>query len=390
MATKRELMLAGFAAKAAHMLASDQLNPAQTVTPGGTDQGSATLLLKNVALVEPTANGQGVRMPPATGQFIHVLRNVSGQFSFLAYPDGEEAFNVHGPGVPWEVGAAMTAFFFPTRQMWLVGAAFGDERLGQDLPGPVAIGIPTPIDAYTGQLFVGDVLSIGLGVRPNITPPTPQGRFCFNAFYDANGTWRYLGNGPAFMLRCDQTSGAIIFEFAPAGSADQPIPPWVPIPGQPLAVMSPNALQIGAGGWPPADAAYGSFFSNYICIPWSVGVGGASASRINFNCYFDSGMVLRYAANGPAYRLVFPNAGGAPTAGGNSGMHVRAAPAGTADQPCTFTEFFGALSADQITDGQTNVLLTTNEAGTLTYQQVLIGPANSGPGGTGRALYVAT
>jgi hypothetical protein len=272
MATKREAMLAGVAAKLAHMIASDA--PA-TYTPAGTDVNGATLLETNwVILQGVTYEGAGVRLRPATGQYLHVVRNPEA-FGVYVYPAPSEQMNLRGVGGSWYIAARTTGFFLPSQKQWLCGSMLNDTTT--TLAGPISLGTPAPADAAANSLFV-----------------------------------------------------------------------------------------------------------NYLNVPWSVGVGGASAGRINFNCYFDTTTALRYIAPGPAYRIVFP--GVAP-----AGMHVRSAPVGAPDALLpALTEMFAALDPAATATGQTNIFLVTNEAGVLTYQQVLVGPAGSGPGGSGRALYVAT
>jgi hypothetical protein len=383
MATKRELMLTGFAAKAAHMLASDV---PVIVAPAGSTLLDATLLETNLNLVQgvagDTAAIRGVRLHPASGQFIHVIRN-TGPNTINVWPHSTDWFNDRAPGASWAISPASTGFFIPARQQWLVGNMLGEAGRALTIPGPLVIGgaLP-PTDATDGDLFVSDVLCVALGLRGSQGPP-PSGRMTFNAYFDNTpaGTWHYLGNGPALQWRFDGVTGQLALHTTPSGLAGQAIPSWDPIPQNPIAVFGPNAVSLGTP--PPSDVAASSLFANYLNVPWSSGAGGDGA-RVNFNCYFDGGLVLRYAATGPAYRIVFPSAGA-------SGMHVRSAPSGAAGAPLApVTEFFAALAADQLSPGQTNILLTTNEAGTVVYQQVLVGPAGSGPAGSGRALYVAT
>jgi hypothetical protein len=386
MATKREVMLAGVAAKLAHMIASDQVQPPpNAIAPTGSTQADATLLERNLSLVAGVAGDtaviRGVRLRPATGQYLHAVRNL-GPNMINVWPDTTEWFNGRNPGDSWAISPGSTGFFIPSRRTWLAGNLLGGADRASTINGPVQIGnVVPPADATNGALFVADVLCIALGLRGTQLPP-PSGRLTFNAYYDAAGIWRYQNNGPAMQFRFDGGSGQLAIHTAVSGLTDQPIPPWDPIPSNPIATFGPNAMGLGTA--PPIDAAASSLFANYICVPWSTGIGGGLAARINFNCYFDTTLALRYAATGPAYRIVFPSSG-------LTGMHLRSAPAGTPDAVLpTLTDLFAALGADQITTGQTNIMLTTNEAGTVTYQQVLVGPANSGPGGTGRALYVAT
>ena len=376
MATKREVMLAGTPARLAHMLASDL--PA-TYTPAGTSITGATLLQSNFVMLQgSTAEGQGVQLRPATGQYLHLLRNPQ-PFGVYVYPDPRDEINERGLGSNWYIAPQSTGFFLPSRQQWLCGTMGNDGK--SSITGPASIGVAAPADATPGALFVQDVLCLAFGARPPGTVPQ-AGRLCFNAYWDATGQWRYFQSGPAFQLRMDAVTGGLAFHWAAAGVADAPITNWAPVTGNPIVVMGPTS--VGFGVTPPADAIASSIFANYMNVPWSLGLGSQLAARINFNCYFDTNLALRYAANGPAYRIVFPSTG-------QTGMHVRSAPAGTTDAVLpALTEFFAALGADQITTGQTNIMLTTNEAGVVAYQQVLLGPAGSGPGGSGRALYVAT
>jgi hypothetical protein len=390
MATKREVMLGGIPAKLAHMLASDQISSAEPpVMAGGPDQASAPLLEKNIAYVTMTATGQAVRLRPATGQYLHFVRNGSSAFGPLTvWPDSDETFNLHAPGQTWGIAPGGNAIFIPARRQWAAISGLNDSAAGQSLVGPVGIGMHAPADATPGDMFIGEVLCIALGLRGVQAPPA-TGRLCFNAYFDANGVWRYLANGPAMQLRFDGNSGALAFHTVPYGTADSPIGAWDPAPpSTPVVSVGPTAMSLGAVA--PLDAAQSSFFANYICVPWSTGIGGALAARINLNCYFDQSLALRYAAAGPAYRIVFPS-----TVGGLPGMHVRGAPAGTTDAVvAAFTDFFAALSPEQLTTGQTNILLTTNEGGTITFQQVLVGTPLAAAGGGlpvgARALYVTT
>jgi hypothetical protein len=390
MATKREVMLGGIPAKLAHMLASDQISLAELpLVAGGPDQASAPLLEKNIAYVTMTAPGQAVRLRPATGQYLHFVRNGSSAFGPLTvWADSDENFNLHAPGETWGIAPGGNAIFIPSRRQWAAISGLNDSAAGQSLVGPVGIGMHAPADATAGDMFIGEVLCIALGLRGVQAPPA-TGRLCFNAYFDANGVWRYLANGPAMQLRFDGNSGALAFHTVPSGTADSPIGAWDPTPpSTPVVSIGPTAMSLGAVA--PLDAAQSSFFANYICVPWSAGVGGNLAARINLNCYFDQSLALRYAAAGPAYRIVFPS-----TAAGTPGMHVRSVPAGATDAVLpAMTEFFAALAADQLASGQTNIMLTTNEAGTVTYQQVLVGTplaaaADGMPVGA-RPLYVMT
>src|SRR5215472_10827069 len=84
MATKREVMLAGIPAKLAHMLASD--GPGHQYVPAGTDITGATLLETNWVVAQSCPfEGAGYQLRPASGQFLHMVRNVSG-FGIYVYP----------------------------------------------------------------------------------------------------------------------------------------------------------------------------------------------------------------------------------------------------------------------------------------------------------------
>ena len=220
MATMREVMLSGVPAKLAHMIASNA--PAE-YTPAGTDINSATLLESNVVIAQgATAEAQGFRLRPASGQYLHMVRNVSG-FGINVYPDFTEQMNVRAVGVPWYIANGATGFFLPSRRQWLCGSMLNDRGTG--MQGPVTIGaVQPPANGDPGDLFVGHVLCGALGLRnPGASPTTAAGRFTFNAYLDPTGIWRYLGNGPAMQMRFDAVSGVLAFHTAVSGLAG-PLP----------------------------------------------------------------------------------------------------------------------------------------------------------------------
>jgi hypothetical protein len=207
MATKREVMLAGTAAKLAHMLASDQ--PA-VVTPAGADQASATLLQANFVILEgATAAAQGVRLPPAAGQYLHVLRNSTG-FAVNVYPSGTEHF---GPpdsglgGVPFLLNAATTGLMVPSRRQWLgmQGAGGGQTYpylplAGGTLTGPLTLaGDPASgLQAATKNYVDNKTWNVGAGLI--LTPGTNLSSWDNNqSTWDAGqSVWDMApGGGPA-------------------------------------------------------------------------------------------------------------------------------------------------------------------------------------------------
>jgi hypothetical protein len=115
MATKTEAMLAGTPAKLARMLASD--DPGM-VAPAGTTQANATPLLGNfVLLYGATAEHQGVRLRPATGQFLHAIYNCDPHTTFV-YPDGTEAINALGLSAPFGLVGGQGLLLIPAQRQW--------------------------------------------------------------------------------------------------------------------------------------------------------------------------------------------------------------------------------------------------------------------------------
>jgi hypothetical protein len=392
MATKREVMLSGVPAKLAHMLASD---PPASLTPTGTDINSALLLESNWVIVFPSPgiDYTGFRLPPATGQFLYCIRNSSSNY-INVYPDFTEQMNSRAVAQPWVMGPQQTGFFLPSRRQWLCGTMSNDNFT--TLQGPVSIGMAAPTDATQGDLFVGSVLAVALSARPGQPVPT-EGRMSFNAYWDAAGSWRYLANGSACLFRYDNVNQLLQIYTAVAGLADQVIPGWQPF-STPVAQFGtsagPNGTflsgAVGMGRVTPTDSINGQLFaSQLLCGSLSARPGiGTLAGRFTFNAYFDAAGNWRYLDNGPAMVLRFDAI--------SLFYELTIGPSGTAGAVIPFPSnpTVRFMAPANLASGQTSLMLTTNEAGTLALQQVLVGAplaaAAAGMPVGARALYVAT
>jgi hypothetical protein len=359
MATKREVMLAGTAAKLAHMLASDQPT---VVTPTGTDQASATLLEANFVILEgATAASQGVRLPPATGQYLHALRNATG-LPVNVYPSGTEHFgpsDVGLEGVPFLLNATATGLFLPSRRQWLGIQGSGGGLIS--FTGPVGIGEVPPADAAAGDLFAD---FYGLRFQ-SVAGGAALGRLGVNSYLDQTGTWRYLADGPAMSFVCRPNTEDWEFRWVAPGTAGAPIAN----PGLPGGWIT--ALLIGpALALQPEPA------------------GGVTLARFGFNAYLDPTGQWRYIVAGPAWSMVGRVS--------NSALEFRTMPSGAADGPINNAETAGGWVTSlgvlaPAANGQTAMQLRyTDTAGVQHYQQVMVSAANAVAGlpAGARALYV--
>ncbi|HEY1430748.1 MAG TPA: hypothetical protein VGF39_03850 [Stellaceae bacterium] len=431
MATKREVMLAGTPAKLAHMLASD--SPA-VLAPQGVDQQSAALVETNFQVLFGNL-GQGVRLRPASGQFLHFLFN-SNLYTVEVYPDGTEYINDIPPGEPFLLEAFMTGVFAPARRQWIAGQLAGsaDSASGPvTVPGPLGVGVTPPTDAAPGTIFstTGLVLSPGSSLQP---PGLTVTHILTNAYQtepDAQGnfTFKYLTNGPAFDFVWNLTAQEWAMRSAPAGQAGQTIT-WTRVSDMSNGFIGLNSnVFFGSDStahymvnaqfdpvqqnftytqtnMPAFDLVYDVTADN---IAFRQGLGGPSNSVITWqrlatihpgliaidpistlqggdigghftvNVVYDSvHNTWSYNSNNPAFDLAFDAT--------SQVFALRQAPPGTLGAPVTFTRV-GSFNMAPVAN-QTNFQLLTNNGTTTSIQTVLLGPANSGPGGSGRVLYV--
>jgi hypothetical protein len=432
MATKREVMLAGTPAKLAHMLASD--SPA-VLAPLGVDQQSAALVETNFQVLFG-GQGQGVRLRPASGQFLHFLFN-GNFYTVEVYPDGTENINDMLPGEPFLLEAFMSGVFAPARRQWIAGQLAGSGAAPAGGPitleGPLGVGVSPPADASPGTVFTttGLVLSPGSSLQP---PGLTVTHILTNAYQTApdaqgNFTFRYLTNGPAFDFVWNLTSQEWAMRSAPAGTAGQTIT-WTRISDMSNGFIGLNsnvffgsdstahymvnaqfdatqqnftytaqnlpafdlvfdvtqdniAFRQGTGG--PANSVIAwqrlaTFRPGLIAIdPLSTLQGGDVGGHFTTNVVYDPVQnTWTYQSNNPAFDLTFDAT--------SQLFALRQAPPGTAGAPITFTRV-GSFNMTPAAN-QTNFQLLTNNGTVTSIQTVLLGPANSGPGGTGRALYV--
>lgn len=261
---------------------------------------------------------------------------------------------------------------------WTIPAGSGVDQID----GPLGIGMSPPSNAMQGELLVDGLLSLVPFVRPGLAAHVA--RFAGNAYIDTVGNWRYLADGPAYILRMDNTVARWEFSVIKPGLAGAVFDPGDMNINSPSVLMT--ALAMGVGVAPPVDTGANTLFTDRLTLRWSPGVAGALGARVYMNAYLDNtGSVVRYIADGPAYAMVATAA--------SPGLSFGSAAAGSAGGVVTFGggDMAALVPGSGTTSGQTNFTLITNSGGTVTLQRVLVGPAGSGPGGgSNKVLYVAT
>jgi hypothetical protein len=205
MATKREVMLAGTSAKLAHMLASDA---PMVVVPGGFDQASATLLQTNFVVlagggaaksvwdngattwdagqtVWDAGGGGGVRLRPASGQYIYFLFNANSD-TIEVYPDGDEFINDLASAAPFVLEGQVAGLFVPSSRQWIAatglsggtisgtisGVLAGVGLTGGGNSGTVTLALASPVQVVNGGTGAGtvDAALANLGGAPLASP----------------------------------------------------------------------------------------------------------------------------------------------------------------------------------------------------------------------------
>jgi hypothetical protein len=128
MAHIREVMALGVASPLARLLGSNQLN---TVIAGGVDQGSATPLTINFALLATSFAGNGVRLGCASGTSLTALRNL-GPASCTIWPADGDAINGLAANLAVALPSGGVFLGVPSINQWLaiVGNTEGGGALG--------------------------------------------------------------------------------------------------------------------------------------------------------------------------------------------------------------------------------------------------------------------
>jgi hypothetical protein len=167
MANIQEIMAAGTPAALASMLGSSQL---QVVAAGGVDQGSATPLTVNFALLESAASGAGVCLGWASGGAVTALLNTGPQ-DCLIWPAENDALNGLAADQPMALAAGSLFLGVPSVDEWLAVISPADGGI-QDAPldgqtygrqGGVWVPIPPPGTPPPA-------VSIGAGGTTNVSP----------------------------------------------------------------------------------------------------------------------------------------------------------------------------------------------------------------------------
>jgi hypothetical protein len=219
--------------------------------------------------------------------------------------------------------------------------------------GPLGVGVTPPANANPGRIFANG----GVTLQPValVAGGDVVGHFMVNLYVDTAGVFRYLTNGPGFELNCDTTTNSWLLRQAPSGTAGTAVTSFQrTVTFQPgLVSVDPLAVMPGT----PGDLV-GHFMVNATYDPVQAG--------------------WVYTSTAPAFDFV---------ADATTDIYIfRMAPSGTAGTLITWTRVSQFILAPAV--NATNFSLLTNEAGVITLQTVMVGPANSGPGSSGRVLYV--
>lgn len=219
--------------------------------------------------------------------------------------------------------------------------------------GPLGVGVTPPANANPGRIFANG------GVTLNPVPLTPGGdmvgHWMVNLYVDTAGVFRYLNAGPAFELVCDVTTQTWALRQAAPGAAGAAVTAF-----QRTVSFQPGLISID-----PLAAD--------IVTP------GDLVGHVLMNAVFSqTANNWVYTYNGPAFDLVFDAT--------SQIFAFRQAASGTAGATISWTRTASFILAPAA--GATNFALLTNNAGVITLQTVMLGAAGTGPGGTGRALYV--
>lgn len=180
-----------------------------------------------------------------------------------------------------------------------------------------------------------------------------SGHLIVNAEWDRiNNRWIYTNSGvPAFDLVFNGENGITALRQAPAGNVNAPVTAW-----SRTITMQPGVIGVNTS------------------------LEGANVGHFMVNAEWDpTGNRHIYTASGrSAFDLVFNT--------DSNEIAIRYSPPGTVNTPTAFTRH---LTLDRpMANNETNFQLLCTQSGSTTLQTVMVGPPGSGPGGTGRALYV--
>lgn len=273
--------------------------------------------------------------------------------------------------------------------------------------GPyLAIGVTLPSPNPVAGTVAANQISVNSDPSQSTIWPDSSAPIGLNMYQDATGR-RYMANGPAgeiSMYTADPSGSpmsrmsflvADINTAGPGALAEGHLGGILNLvygpQGSPGGQDQGNRyVLIGTsshlpGFVPPLFSLIsGPIFPERVNLSLSTGVtAGEMAARVNFNSYFNTTTsVQTYLANGNAYQIA-----GRSTLG--EMLDFLSAPAGSAGGTVGYTPLARMAGQDITAVGFTNLSVVTNRAGTGTLDQIQIGPAGSGPGGNGRALFIA-
>jgi len=173
MASRREIKAAGTPATLARMLGSQ---PPVVLNAGGTTQGTAPLLTNNFAEIVTTAANQGVRLPPAMGQYLNVVLNSPGSgYPLSIYPAATESISFASANQPIQIGVGQIGLLVPSGNAWMGmgGSLSGALTLTGVVTSPGFVVSPLAANAAAGQIGEYVTALVGAGNGPLLVSTTP-------------------------------------------------------------------------------------------------------------------------------------------------------------------------------------------------------------------------
>jgi hypothetical protein len=212
--------------------------------------------------------------------------------------------------------------------------------------GPLGVGVTPPANASPGRIFATG--GVTLNPVQLVTGGDMVGHWMVNLYVDTAGVFRYLNNGPAFELVCDDTTQTWALRQAAPGTAGAAVTTF-----QRTVSFQPGLISIDP-------------------LAVDLVTPGDSVGHVLINAvYSQTASAYVYVYAGPALDLVFDAT--------TQLFAMRQAPVGAAGATIAWTRTFSVNMAPAAS--ATNVALLWNNAGAVTLQTVQVGALNSG--GTG-------
>lgn len=272
----------------------------------------------------------------------------------------------------------------PVRSNFATAAAEITALQNGQFAGTVVVGVPAPSPAPLPATIVADQLVVR-GVGANTVS-----RLGLNEAIDASNVWHYVSSGAAAVIAAERDPGTgkafLQFNVAEPGTAGAVVT-QEPVLSLFADYISVEDIDV------PVPPRHGTLITGELTVRGDPTSPGAErTSRFGMNLYQDNtpGVAWHYLADGPGVIITAREAPvGSFTPGGPTNVQILVADVGTAGG--TFVNpavAFAAYGAAGTGNGQTSMVPLVNTGAGPDNVQVLVGPANSGPGGNGRALYV--